>query len=173
VSLDPELFPALNTVIPAGAPMTFPVPMGTSDVMECINEIDSRLIADLVANIRKPEDILSSYGITQEQLAKKLLNPMFVQHFKDTQRLWNSDMNAQQRIRAKAAFILEDTLPQLHKIASGQQTPVNAKLAAIEQLTKISTVAHVPKEASAGGEKHSIVINIGGDKQPIIIAEQK
>lgn len=173
MSLDPELFPALNTVIPAGGSSNFPVPVGTSDVMETINDIDSRLIADLVANIRQPADILAQYGITVEQLASKMRSPLFFGHFRDTQRLWNSDMNAQQRIRAKAAFILEDTLPQLHKIASGQQVPVNAKLAAIEQLTKISTVAHVPKEASAGGEKHSIVINIGGDKQPIIIAEQK
>lgn len=172
MSLDPELFPTFNTVIPAGAP-SLPVPAGTSSVMETINDIDSRLIADLVANIRAPAEILTQYGITVEQLASKMRSPLFYNHFLDTQRLWNSDMNAQQRIRAKASFILEDNLKELHKIASGQQVPVNAKLAAIEQLTKISTVAVVPKEQGAGGEKHSIIINIGGDKQPIIIEGNK
>ncbi len=168
MSLDPELFPALNTVVPSGGFNPPALPDNTS-VMETINDIDSRLIADLVANIRQPADILRQYGITEEQLAKKLLNPLFVQHFRETQRLWNSDMNAKQRIQAKAAYLLEDSLPQLHRIANGQQVPINAKMAAIEQLSKISTVSHVPKDVNGSGEKHSITINIGGDRQPVII----
>jgi hypothetical protein len=171
--LDPELFPALNTVIPSGGQEIVPVPAGTDPQLESINDIDSRLISDLVANIRDPKAICAQYGITPEDVAKKMRHPLFAAHYRETARFWNSDMNAQQRIRAKAAFLLEDTLPSLHKIATGAQVPVNAKLAAIEQLTKISTVAVVPKEQQGGGEKHSITINIGAGKQPIVIEQEK
>lgn len=171
--LDPELFPALNNVVPWGGQEIVPVPAGTDAVLESINDIDSRLISDLVAQIRKPEDICAQYGITPTDVAKKMRHPLFAAHYRETARFWNSDMNAQQRIRAKAAFLLEDTLLSLHKIATGAQIPVNAKLAAIEQLTKISTVAVVPKEQQSGGEKHSIIINIGGDKQPIIVTQEQ
>lgn len=170
MSLDPILFPMLNFVPPAGTAL--PVPTGTETKLESINDYDARLIADLVANIRLPADVLAQYGISAAEFAMKLKNPAFHRHYQDTARVWNSDMNSQQRVRAKAAFLLEDSLPTLHKIATGAQIPVNAKLGAIEQLTKISTVANVPKEVGAG-EKHSIVINIGEGKQPITIEQVK
>lgn len=172
MDLDPELFPSLNQVTPFGGREVVPAPPVPDSQLEAINDIDSRLISDLVANIRKAEDICTQYGVTPVDIAKKMHNPQFAAHYRETLRFWQSDMNAQQRIRAKAAFLLEDTLPMLHKIATGLQTPVNAKLAAVEQLTKISTVAVVPKEQSGGGEKHSIIINIGGDKPPIIVAQE-
>lgn len=169
--LDPELFPSLNAVTPYGG-QTFPVPAGTDDKLGAITDYDSRLIADLVSNIRLPAAVLAQYGLTQEDIARKMRNPAWMAHFRETQRTWNSDMNAQQRIRAKAAFLLEDTLPGLHRIASADQSPINAKLAAIEQLTKISTVAVVPKEHGASGEKHNITINIGDGKSPVVITQE-
>src|SRR5690348_1967071 len=138
MELDPELFPPMQ-VVPAGG-MNAIVPAGT-EPPSSITDYDSRLIADLVANIRHQTDVLKQYGLTPEQLAAKLLNPAFAAHYRDTQRLWNSDMNAQERIRTKAAFLLEDSLPELSRIAKNPQVPVAAKLGAIEQLTKISTVA--------------------------------
>jgi hypothetical protein len=176
MTLDPELFPALNIVPSVGA-SSIPVPAGTDAAITAgaITDYDARLIVDLVANIRFQADVLKQYGLTDKQLAAKMLNPGFAMHFRATQAAWNSDMNAQERIRLKAAFILEDSLPDLGRIVKNPQTPVNAKLAAIESLTKISTVANVPKQDTAGGEKHSITINIGTGKQPIIIeqGEQK
>lgn len=170
MTLDPELFPALN-IVPAAGGSTAPVPAGTDVAITAgsITDHDSRLIADLVGNIRFQKDVLAQYGLTEKDLAAKMLNPGFAAHYRETARLWNSDMNTQERVRAKAAFILEDSLPELARIAKGSQTPVNAKLAAIEQLTKISTVANVPKQAEGGGEKHSITINIGGGREPVTI----
>lgn len=171
MNLDPELFPPMH-VVPAGG-MNAIVPAGTEVVApSAITDYDSRLIADLVANIRFQTDVLKQYGLTENQLAAKMLNPAFAAHYRDTQRLWNSDMNAQERIRAKAAFLLEDSLPELSRIAKNPQAPVAAKLGAIEQLTKISTVAHVAKTGDGDREQHKIIINIGTDKPPTIIAQE-
>lgn len=169
--LDPELFPALNTVIPSGGQAL--VPATPAEKAGAITDYDSSLIADLVANVRFQKDVLAQYNLTQEDLARKMLNPGFAAHYRATHAAWNSDMNAQERIRLKAAFLLEDSLPDMHKIIKNPQTPVNAKLGAIEQLTKISTVAVVPKEQQGGSETHKITINIGSDTKAVVIEQEK
>ena len=138
-----------------------------------ITDHDARLILELAAGIRKPQDILDQYGLTAQEFATKAGNPAWAAAFRETKKVWNSDMNTQTRIRMKAAFLLEDSLLPLFRIIKADNMPVAARLEAIEQLTKISTVTNVPKEAG-GGEKHSIVINIGGDKPPMhIVATQE
>lgn len=148
-----------------------PTPPAANEVTNALTDFDARLICDLVAQIREPKTVLAQYNLTPEQFAAKAKNPMFVAAYRETERVWKSDMNIQTRVRLKAAFLLEDSLVPLHKIVTDVNMPVRAKLEAIEQLTKISTVANVPKE-TASSEKHNIVINIGGDHPPIkVVAE--
>ena len=152
-------------------PPMFAVEATTATAVEAINDIDARLIWDLVSNMRPAADILKQYGLEPGDLAVKAQNEMFAGAYREAQRLWKSDMNIQQRIRLKAAFLLKDSLPSLFGIIKQEGIGINAKLAAIEQLTKISTVANDPKKGEAS-EKHSITINIGGDKKPIqVVAE--
>ncbi len=152
-------------------PPMFAVEATTPDAGEAINGIDARLIWDLVSNMRPHAQILNQYGLSPGDLAIKAKNELFQSAYREAERVWKSDMNIQQRIRLKAAFLLEDTLPSLFNIIKQDGIGVNAKLAAIEQLTKISTVANDPKKGEAQ-EKHSITINIGGDKKPLqIVAE--
>lgn len=136
-----------------------------------LNSHDARLIWDLVANIRPHSDVLATYGISKTELAQKAQNGLFASAYREAERLWKSDMNIQQRIRLKAAFLLEDSLLSLFNIIRADAMPVNAKLEAIEKLVKISTVANVPKEAAAG-EKHNITINIGGNAPPIKVTAE-
>lgn len=149
-------------------PPMFAVEATTEVATESVNGVDARLIWDLVSNMRPAAEILKQYGLEPGDLAIKAQNELFAGAYREAQRLWKSDMNIQQRIRLKAAFLLEDTLPTLFNIIKTDGIGINAKLAAIEQLTKISTVANDPKKGEAT-EKHSIVINIGGDKKPIKI----
>lgn len=140
----------------------FSPPAVLSAVSDALTDHDARLIFDLVSKVRKPSDVLAAYGLTPLDLAAKSQNTLWAQAYREAQRVWASDMNVQQRIRLKAAFLLEDSLIPLFKIITSDQMPVNAKLEAIEQLTKISTVANIPKDQLNGGEKHSVIINIGG-----------
>lgn len=139
---------------------------------DAVNDHDARLIWDLVSKIQKPEDVLRTYGISAAEFAAKAKNPIWAGAYREAERIWKSDMNIQTRVRMKAAFMLEDSLLPLFRIIQNTDMPVNARLAAIEQMTKISTVSNVPKEQGVG-EKHNIVINIGGDRPPIkIVSEQ-
>ena len=149
-----------------------PTELAGSSGQDAVNDHDARLIWDLVSQIRKPEDVLASYGVTTAQFAAKAKNPLWAAAYREATRVWKSDMNIQSRVRLKAAFLLEDSLVPLFRIIQNTDMPVNARLEAIDQLTKISTVANVPKE-SGTGEKHNITINIGGDRPPIkVVSEQ-
>lgn len=151
-------------------------PFNTSPVLainnrEAITDHDARLIFDLVANMQEHTQVLARYGLSSADLAAKMSNPAWAQAYAETEKVWRSDMNTAQRIRLKAAFLLEDSLPTVFALIRDAKTSAVQKLAAVEQLTRISTVANVPKESSGGGERHSITINIGKDRAPITIEQ--
>lgn len=139
--------------------------------LEGITSHDARLIWDLASNIRPRAEVLTTYGLTLSDLQAKAQNGIWAGAFREAQRVWKSDMNAKTRIQLKAQFLLEDSLPTLFRIITQEGISINAKLEAIEQLTKISTVANVPKEAPLM-EKHNITINIGGDVKPITVSAE-
>jgi len=150
------------------------VPVNTTPetVLDGITDHDARLIADLVSNIRPPAEVLTQYGLTAQDFAAKAKNPQWAAAFRETKRVWASDMNMQTRIRLKAAFLLEDSLLPLFRIIKAENMPVSARLEAIDQLTKISTITNVPKDVGTG-EKHSITINIGAGMPPTVITAQE
>lgn len=136
-----------------------------------ITSHDARLIWDLVSNIRPRGKVLTDYGLTTADLTAKARNGIWAGAYREAERVWKSDMNAKTRIQLKAQFLLEDSLPTLFRIITQEGVSINAKLEAIEQLTKISTVTNVPKEG-ATMEKHNITINIGGDTKPITVVAE-
>ncbi len=136
-----------------------------------ITSHDARLIWDLVSNIRPRSQVLADYGLTTADLVAKTRNGIWAGAYREAERVWKSDMNAKTRIQLKAQFLLEDSLPTLFRIITQDGVSINAKLEAIEQLTKISTVTNVPKEG-ATMEKHNITINIGGDTKPITVVAE-
>lgn len=157
--------------VPASFLPALPAPLPPSEALDGITDHDARLIFDLVSNIRPKQEVLDQYKLTINDLAAKAHNPLWASAYRETEKLWKSDMNMAQRIRMKAAFLLEDSLIPLHRIIMADHMPVSAKLEAIKQLTSISTVANVPKE-SAAGEKHNIVINFGG-RPPLVVTAGK
>jgi hypothetical protein len=153
------------------APFQLPEVPAQPTATDGITSHDARLIWDLVSNIRPRKEILDSYGLTLADLAAKARNELWAGAYREAERVWKSDMNAKTRIQLKAQFLLEDSLPTLFNIIRQEGVSINAKLEAIEQLTKISTVTNVPKE-NAVMEKHNITINIGGESKPITIVAE-
>jgi hypothetical protein len=153
------------------APFQLPEVPQAPTATDGITSHDARLIFDLVSNIRPRSAILGSYGLTVADIQAKAQNPLWAGAYRETERVWKSDMNAKTRIQLKAQFLLEDSLLTLFNIIKQDGVSINSKLEAIEQLTKISTVTVVPKE-NATMEKHNITINIGGDTKPITVVAE-
>jgi hypothetical protein len=153
------------------APFQLPEVAAAPTAVDALTSHDARLISDLVSNIRPRADVLSSYGLTLSDLQAKAKNPLWAGAYREAERVWKSDMSIKTRIQLKASFLLEDSLLPLFNIIRQEGVSINSKLAAIEQLTKISTVTNVPKENGAT-EKHNITINIGGGAPPITISAE-
>ncbi len=136
-----------------------------------ITDYDNQLIADLVANLRPAAAVRQSYGLTEADIAAKARNPEWQARYKQIELQWNSNTNLRERIRAKAAFLLEDSLVPLMRIIGGNATHA-AKLEAIDKLIKISTVAHVPKDEGPPGDPRRIVLNIGAGVGPITVVSE-
>lgn len=139
--------------------------------VEAVNGHDARLIWDLVSNMRPKKDVLESYGLSVADLQAKANNGLFASAYREAEKIWKSDMNIQQRIRLKAAFLVEDSMLTVFNVIKQEGIGINAKLEAFEKLMKLSTVTNVPKDASQM-EKHNITINIGGDVPPIKVTAE-
>lgn len=124
-----------------------------------LNSGDAQLIWELVSNISPKEEVLARHGLDTKGLHARTKNPMFRSAYQEAKRLWSSDLNVQERIRLKAAYMLEDSLPDLFKIIKDDSQPGAAKLEAIEKLGKLSQV--MVQKAGATGERHTIIINVG------------
>jgi hypothetical protein len=156
----------------AGAPVLFAGDTAPSGRRDALTDFDNQLILDLVARLRTPAAILSHYGLTKEDLVARTRNPDWANRYREQVTFWNSDTNLRDRIRAKAAYLLEDSLMPLFKIVSSDKSTA-AKLEAIEKLIKISTVAHVPKDLEPSGEPRRISIHFGGDNpQKVVVVSE-
>jgi hypothetical protein len=162
--------PVVGNDIVAGAPAV-PTDRESSDVRDAFSDFDNQLIADLVANLKPKKDILARYGLNEADLVARSRNPEWQSRYRQMSAVWNSDQNLKERIRTKAAYLLEDSLVPLFRIISGSGTHA-AKLQAIDQLMKISTVAHIPKDEPPAGGGSRITINIGGGKVPITVGHE-
>ncbi|HEY5214048.1 MAG TPA: hypothetical protein VIJ38_13610 [Acidobacteriaceae bacterium] len=173
---DEELSAALAGLAPvAGPPVLFAGNSAPSDKRAALTDFDNQLILDLVARLRTPETILSHWGLTKDDLVARANNPEWAARYREQSAFWNSDVNLRERIRAKAAYLLEDSLVPLFKIVTSDKSTA-AKLEAIEKLIKISTVAHVPKDAEPPGEPRRISIHFGGTTNPqkvVVVSEDK
>jgi hypothetical protein len=131
-----------------------------------LNAGDAQLIWELVSNISSKEEVLARHGLDAKALAARTRNPMFRSAYQEAKRLWSSDLNVQERIRLKASYMLEDSLPDLFKIIKDDSQPGAAKLEAIEKLGKLSQV--MVQKQGMQGERHTIIINVG-DAKPVEI----
>lgn len=162
--------PVVGGDIVAGAP-SVPAERESPGVRDAFTDFDNQLIADLVANLVPREKILQRYGLVEADLVARARNPEWQARYRQMHAVWNSDQNLKERIRTKAAYLLEDSLVPLFRIISGSGTHA-AKLQAIDQLTKISNISHNPKDEVQAGGGSRITINIGGGKGPITVGHE-
>src|SRR5271166_2741875 len=101
-----------------------------------ISQTDGRLAWELAAEITPVPVLLTRYGISLPDFKQKLKDPMFRQAIREAKSIWKSDMNVQQRIRVKAAFLVEDSILDIFAIIKNESQPAAAKLEAFEKLLK-------------------------------------
>ena len=121
------------------------------------------LARELVQAIKRPEEILPDYNITQEQFdAHVITNGYFKRAYEALLIEWNSATSTNKRLALKSAALLEDSLPRL----GARMTDAKENLPAVVEAGKFfAKLAGAGEEHErAAGEKFTITINIGDQK---------
>lgn len=134
-----------------------------------LSQTDGRIAWEIAAEIADVPTILTRYGISAEGFKRKLKDPMFRMAVREAKALWKSDLNVKERIRIKAAMLVEDSLLDVFAIIKNENMPAASKLEAFEKLMKTADLA--PKTgvqpATAAGFK--VVIQMGATAQEVQI----
>jgi len=145
----------------------------TFDLANLPAEMDQRdreLILELVAGISTPAEVLARYSLSVEQFAKKCKDKMFISAYNEAKRQASSDLKVHERIKMKAAFLLEDQLLPLARAAGAAGTSVSSRRDVTETLAKLADAwepAKARKDGAAPAQQVNIQINLGDGAKPI------
>jgi hypothetical protein len=85
---------------------------------------------------------------------------------------WGAALNTSERLKLKAAAMLEEWLPELNNRLHDGQEALPAKIEGAKMLTRIAGIG-VPGVAEGGaGERFTVTINLGNSAAPIEISKQ-
>ena len=128
--------------------MTVGLPVPELGGEQAISQTDGRLAWEIAAEISPIQDIFNRFGITPAQFKNKLKDRLFRTAIREAKSLWKGDLNVQQRIKLKAAFLVEDSLLDIFKLVKNENSAATAKLEAFEKLMRAGDL--VPRAGMKG-----------------------
>lgn len=134
-----------------------------------LSQTDGRIAWEIAAEIADVPTILTRYGITPQGFKNKLKDPMFRMAIREAKALWKSDLNVKERIRIKAAMLVEDSLLDVFAIIKNEQMPAASKLEAFEKLMKTADLAPKTAAQPATAAGFKVVIQMGDASQEVRI----
>lgn len=126
-----------------------------------ISQTDGRIAWEIAAEISDVPTICTRYGLSLSDFKKKLQDKLFRQALREAKALWKSDLNVKERIRLKAAFLVEDSILDIFAIIKNEQMPAASKLDAFEKLMKTADLAPKTGAQPATAAGFKVVIQMG------------
>lgn len=131
-----------------------------------------RLAREIAMDIHPVTDILARHDISVEEFNRIRQLPHFNQLLRDAVETWQSALNTNERVKTKAAAMMEEWLPELNTRIHDRSESLLAKIKAGELAARLAGMglrdAHIEGDT---GSKFSVVINLGADKQIAINKE--
>lgn len=134
-----------------------------------------RLAHELARNLLSPEDVLASFGITPELFQEKIrMNETFTRYYTESYALWHGVSNLPERVKAKAAMMFEEFLPEAHRIIHDPACNLPPKvqlamfIAEIGGLKPQQNAAGVGANGGPANNKVHVTINLNHGRQIVI-----
>lgn len=125
-----------------------------------------KLARELAMDIHSVEDILKAHQIEPKQWEYIQDMPRFQRLVETESAQWNGALNTHERVKIKAAALVEEWLPELNERMHDRGENLNAKIEAGKLAARLAGMGL--ERASIGdgsGEKFSVTINLGADAQ--------
>lgn len=124
-----------------------------------------KLAREIAMDIQPIETILKQYSITAQMWERLQSNSRFQSLLSSEVEAWNTALNTHERVKLKAAAMLEEWLPELNNRIHDREEALPAKIEGGKMLTKIAGIGVSAVDGSGGGERFTVTINLGEDSK--------
>jgi hypothetical protein len=124
-----------------------------------------RLARELAMDIQPLEDILKAQGIDAKRWEVIQNHARFKALLASEVEAWNSATNTAERVRLKSLSFVEEALPEFYGRAHDAREPLSAKVELLKTVAKFAGVDRTQMDGAVAGERFSVTINMGADKQ--------
>lgn len=141
-------------------PADYPtIPVGVYDEAKLV-----KLARQIAMGIKDVPDILFDHGLTLREFDEIQRLPIFGRTLEAEVKAWEGAGNTNERLKVKAAAMLEEYLPELYARMNDQSEPLMAKIKALEWTSKIAGFSDRDVAAVGNpGDKVHVIINLGAD----------
>lgn len=112
------------------------------------------------------ETILEQHRITTETWLTIKSNPRFIRLLESEIVQWQGALNTEQRVKLKAASVVEEFLPEAHQRLHTSSEILSSKVELFKAVARIAGMGMTGVGVEgAGGDRFSVTINLGADSQ--------
>lgn len=116
-------------------------------------------------NIRPLDEILGTHNLTAEQFEDIQRLPRFQNYVESEAVAWNGSLNTHERVKLKAAAMIEEWLPELNLRLHDRAENLNHKIEAGKLARDLAGFVRGNLGVESAGEKFSVTINLGNDNK--------
>jgi hypothetical protein len=125
-----------------------------------------RVAREIAMEIYPLDTILENHKLSHEDFEYVKRLPRFNELLQDAIITWHSALNTHERVKVKAAALMEEWLPELNTRMHDREEPLMSKVKAAELGARLANMGM--RDVSVDDSSHSrfsVVINLGADKQ--------
>lgn len=123
-----------------------------------------RIARELAMELLPLNEILRRMSISDEQFRDISANPRFQQMLATEVANWHSATNTHERVKLKAAAMMEEALPEFFERMLDTKESLPAKVETAKMVTKLAGMGN-ERQAGEAREHFSLTINIGDGVQ--------
>lgn len=124
-----------------------------------------KLAREVAMDILPFEEVLATHGLTQERWDELNNHPAFQSLLKSAIEEWQSATNTAERVKIKSLAFIEESLPEFYARAHDPKEPLSAKTEVLKTIAKFAGVGNTNFDGSVNGERMTVTINLGEDRQ--------
>jgi hypothetical protein len=123
-----------------------------------------KLAREIAMDMRPLDEILKVHNVDREEWEHISGTQRFQGYLQESVKEWNSATNTEERVKLKSLAFVEEALPEFFARAHDADESLNSKVEVLKTVAKFAGVGS-SIDASIGGEKLSVTINLGEDRQ--------
>ncbi len=133
------------------------------------NSVDDSLLVvlsrEIAMNIFKLDDVLERHGVDENTWEFIQNHPRFIQLLQNAVVEWEAATNTEERVKIKSATMIELWLSHASKLLHDHNEDTGKKTELAKFVARLANMGVPNAQINGGGERLSVVINLGQDQQ--------